>query len=73
MNAKQYITHEKKWLNKAEEIMMQELSISQLNPIEMNKFRELVSRVLQAEYEFLNESPEEYQEMYGGNELRIVD
>lgn len=72
MNIKTYIQHEREWLNKAEEIMMQEHSIADLTPVELTKFKELVNRVLQTEYEFLHEAPEEYQELYGGNELRII-
>lgn len=54
-------------------LMLDDNTISPLSPIERLKYQEFVERVLQSELEFLIESPEEYQDLYGGNELRIVN
>lgn len=52
--------------------MLQEMPIHALSGVEQAKYKELVNRVLQGELDFLIEAPEEYQELYGGNELRII-
>lgn len=72
MNTKQYIQHERKWLFKAMRMMLNERSVKDLNSMEKLRYRELIERVIEGELDFLIEAPEEYQEFYGGNELRMI-
>lgn len=72
MNTKQYIQHERKWLSKAMHLMLNEKVVKELNPVEQLRYRELIERVIEGELDFLIEAPKEYQELYGGNELRVI-